>query len=181
MRGNNTTFLKQKFMRYNIWGLVLSVLMLFACNQHQSLQGTISQTPTINFSSQVKGCAAVSADDPTKFPVTREHEKSSALPDPVNSFIRSSGDSVVYSRFVHHGCCRKVKLNVERNGNIINIVEYWRGKICKCMCSSDISATVHQLPKGEYTVYAIETGTDPITDKLTIGKDTLMKKMVVIR
>lgn len=168
-------------MRYNIWTLVLSVLMLFACNQHQSLQGTINQTPSIKFSSQVKGCAEVSADNPTKFPVTREYEKSSALPDSVNSFIRSSGDSVVYSRFVHHGCCRKVKLNVERNGDIINIVEYWWGQICKCMCSSDLSTTVYQLPKGEYTVYAIETGTDPITDKLTGGKDTLMRKIVVIR
>lgn len=103
------------------------------------------------------------------------------LPVSVGNGIRGEGDSIIYKRYVSHGCCRKVRVNTEKQGNVITISEFWWGRICKCMCSSDVKAVIRHLSEGTYQVYAIETGTDPIDDKPNDGKDTVMRQLITIK
>ena len=159
-------------------------LFFFACNNKQPQQGAESNKPvrdTLISSWSVKGCAEAAQRATTKFPGSGEFTDYPDLPVPGVDEIAVNGDSIVYHRFVHHGCCRKVKLSTERKDNVITITEYWWGQICKCMCQSDLRAVVNKLPKGTYQVYAIETGTDPITDKPAEGRDTVMAKVVDIK
>lgn len=160
------------------------LLLLFACNNKQPQQGTEAVKPptdTLIASWSVKGCAELAKRPDTKFPDKGEFSDYPDLPFPGLDTIRAAGDSVLYERFVHHGCCRKAKIGTERQGNVITITEYWWGQICKCMCQSTLHAVINKLPPGKYQVYAVETGTDPITDKPAGGRDTVMRKVVEIK
>jgi hypothetical protein len=95
--------------------------------------------------------------------------------------IKADADSIVYLRNVSHLCCRQVKVTVERRDNLISITEYWYRQGCKCKCSSTVRAVIRQLPKGDYRMLAIETGTDPVDDKPAGGRDTVMNQMITIR
>lgn len=130
---------------------------------------------------QVKGCAEKVAKGDTKFPSSGEYNDYPDLPMPGDNGITAEGDSIIYSRFVNHGCCRKVEISTKQHEKVITIIEYWTGQICKCMCSSIVRAVVKKLPKGKYQVYAIETGTDPIDDKPHEGRDTVMQQIVTIK
>jgi hypothetical protein len=44
-----------------------------------------------------------------------------------------------------------------------------------------VHAVIYDLPKGEYEVYAIATGTDPVDDKPANGRDTVMNQKIFIR
>ena len=136
-------------------------------------------TPIISW--QVKGCAEKAAKGNTKFPSSGEYNDYPDLPMPGDNGISAEGDSIVYSRFVRHGCCRKVEVSTKLHEKIITIIEYWSGRICKCMYSSTIKSVIRKLPKGEYHVYGIETGTDPVDDKPTNGRDTVMSQQVTIK
>jgi hypothetical protein len=179
--------------------LSAGLLFVCSCNQKQSPQqtspgnsvqqngGNIANSHTtakdssLSSSWYVKGCAEIAARGETKFPSKVESKDNPGMHGTDGNSIRAEGDSIIYERFVSHGCCRKVRVNSEKQGNVITITEFWWGKICKCMCSSDVTAVIRQLPKGEYRVYAIETGTDPIDDKPTSGKDTVMSQLVTIK
>lgn len=167
------------------------VVFAFSCNQKQSPQqnnnggidinNTVAPKDTIPLSSwQVKGCAE-KAKAGTKFPSEGEYKDDPDLPMPGDNDIKADGDSIIYTRAVHHGCCRKAEVSTHQHERIITIVEYWTGQICKCMCNSTIRAVIQKLPKGEYRVYAIETGTDPITDTPHPERDTVMQKTVTIQ
>ncbi len=161
-----------------------ALFLVFACNQKQNPQQTnnnaVSKDSTQLISSwQVKGCAEKATKADTKFPAEGEYNDYPDLTG--NNEIKQEGDSIVYSRFVHHGCCRKAVVSTQQQANVITITEYWTGQICKCMCNSSIRAVIRKLPKGEYRVYAIETGTDPVTDTPHPGKDTVMQQIVTIK
>lgn len=169
----------------------LAVCSLY-CNQKQIPQqsnngGIIINNPatakdTTPLSSwHVKGCAEKVAKGDTKFPSPDEYKDDPDLPMPGDNEIKAEGDSIIYSRFVHHGCCRKAEVSTKQHEKIITIIEYWTGQICKCMCNSTIRAVIQKLPKGDYQVYAIETGTDPITDTPHTGRDTVMQQIVTIK
>lgn len=46
-------------------------------------------------------------------------------------------------------------------GSAINIYEVWSGASCRCICFSEIGATLENLPAGTYTVSVYEKGTKP--------------------
>lgn len=133
------------------------------------------------FSWQVKGCAEKAAAGNTKFPSSGEYHDDPDFPLPGDHGITTGGDSIIYSRFVRHGCCRKVKVSTNRQEKVITIIEYWTGSICKCMCSSAIRAVIQKLPPGDYRVFAIETGTNPLDDKPYTGRDTVMQQIVIVK
>lgn len=177
-----------------IFGLTTS----FACHHKQAPQqtntdgivnnnngNTVNTTnaatnDSLLFSSwYVKGCAEKAAKGDTKFPPA-----GSDFPDlmyPLDSYIKPDGDSIVYNRYEEHLCCREVRVTMQRQGNVITIIEYWFGQGCKCKCSSMVHAVIYGLPKGDYRVYAIATGTDPFDDKPANGRDTVMSQNVSIR
>jgi hypothetical protein len=172
------------------------LLLILSCNHKQNPSQAngdnstpgIDQTnkPSVNdtnilYSWAVRGCAEKSVSRNTKSPAGEDFKNDPDLPMPGDNEIKAEGDSIIYSRFVRHGCCRKAEVSSQRQDKVITIVEYWTGQICKCMCSSTIKTVIQQLPKGEYQVYAIETGTDPISNKPHDGRDTVMSKKVVIQ
>jgi hypothetical protein len=139
---------------------------------------TNAKDSSLSSSWYVKGCAERAAKGDTKFPPSGD------FPDlmyPPDNYIKSDGDSIVYNRYEEHLCCREVRVTTQRQGNIIDITEYWFRQGCKCKCSSMVHAVIYDLPKGEYQVYAIVTGTDPFDDKPANGRDTVMNKKVLIR
>ena len=171
-----------------------SLLFIMSCNQKQSPSQTnpassaqdngvfppVGDT-SISASWYVRGCAEIAIKGAAEFPSKGRYGENKGLEIPGENGIHSGGDSIVYTRYVSHGCCRKVRVNTERQGQVINITEFWWGRICKCMCSSDVKAVIRQLPKGEYQVYAVETGTDPVDDKPNTGRDTVMRQIITIQ
>ncbi len=129
---------------------------------------------------EVKGCAAKATKAVTKFSSPGENVDYPDLRMPGEEGITAAADSIIYSRFVRHGCCRKASVSIQQQGNTLNFVEYWTGSICKCMCSSTIRAVIKKLPPGEYKVFAIETGTNPLDDKPNSGRDTLIRQKLLI-
>lgn len=179
--------------------IVIFVLMTsFSCHHKQTPQQTNTDSAinnnngniisnnnpsakdTLLFSNwYVKGCAEKAAKGDTKFPPSGND-----FPDlmyPLDNYIKSDGDSISYNRYEEHLCCREVKVATQRQNNVITIIEYWFRQGCKCKCSSMVHAVIYDLPKGEYLVYAIATGTDPFDDKPSNGRDTVMSQKVFIR
>ncbi len=168
-------------MKY-IFTVFVTILLLVACNNKQPQQNGNNAAPeketALNSSWNVKGCAEPRKENTKSAPITDEFD----LPEFNGvSSIKAFSDSIVYTRFARHGCCRHAKLSTSQSGNVITVTEYWWGQICKCMCNSTLSATIRSLPKGEYMVYGVETGTDPLTDKPYEGKDTVLQQKVVIQ
>lgn len=174
-----------------IYGMIL--LALLACQHKNSPQQTannnhgnpantrdsLSQDTLFISNWYVKGCAERAAGGDNK----------SAPPEgdlpgliyPLDNYLRSAGDSILYNRYEEHLCCRQVKVSIQRRGNTIDIIEYWFRQGCKCKCSSMVHATVYDLPKGEYRVYAIATGTNPFDDKPVNARDTVMDQKIILR
>lgn len=166
-------------MKTNV--LFIAVLLLLSCNHQQSPQQTDSKETLLNTAWSVKGCAEKATRSNTKFPDSGEYNDYPDLPPPEGLGIKADGDSITYSRFEQHLCCRQVKVSVEKNENIITFTEYWFGQGCKCRCSSTVHAVVRELPKGEYQLYGVATGTDPVENKPTGIKDTVLAKKVTIQ
>lgn len=169
---------KLKKMKKTI--VLVAVIIILSCNHQQSPQHTESETTSLNTAWNVKGCAEKATRSDTKFPGSGEYNDFPDLPSINELGIRSAGDSIIYTRFQKHLCCRQVKVSVDKKENIITVTEYWFGQGCKCRCSSTVHAVVRELPKGEYLVYAITTGTDPVEDKPTGLKDTVLQEKVII-
>lgn len=160
-------------------------LLLLNCNPKQSPQQTGNPSATTDTSLQaswtVKGCAAIAEKADTKFPDSGEFKDYPDLPVPGEKGINTDGDSIVYSQYREHLCCRRVNVTTQRLGNVITFTENWYGRGCKCNCRSTLRAVVNQLPKGEYRVYAIYTATDPFDDKPNNGRDTIFSQQVIIK
>ncbi|HEX4877443.1 MAG TPA: hypothetical protein VFV31_12285 [Chitinophagaceae bacterium] len=129
----------------------------------------------------VKGCAEAATRNNTKFPSSGEYKDYPELPPAGEMGVKAAADSIIYNRFEQHLCCRQVKVAIEKKDKTITFTEYWFGHGCKCRCSSTVHAVVRELPKGEYQVYGIATGTDPVEDKPTGLKDTVLQEKVIIR
>ena len=105
----------------------------------------------VSFSSTIKGCAQRERGMAPRGNLTEEKEPS----------IANEGNKIEYSRALNHLCCRMVIVDKKIEGWTINIYENWSGSGCRCMCFSEISAIVENLPKGTYTVNVYERGINP--------------------
>ena len=168
--------------------LWLAAFLLLACNNKQPQQGAntdqqqaVLKDTLLKTSWSVKGCAEKATRSDTKFPASGEYKDETGASPAGDTGIKADGDSIVYNRFEQHLCCRQVKVSVEKKGNEITVTEYWFGRGCKCRCSSTVHAVIRQLPKGEYTVLGVATGTDPVEDKPTGIKDTVLTQKVNIK
>ncbi len=161
--------------------LLITAILLLSCNHQQSPQQADNKEPLLNTAWSVKGCAEKATRSNTKFPDSGEYNDYPDLPSPEGLGVKAAGDSIIYSRFEQHLCCRQVKVAVEKKENTITVTEYWFGRGCKCRCSSTVHAVIRQLPKGEYTVLGVATGTDPVEDKPTGIKDTVLTQKIIIK
>ncbi len=172
--------------------MMLSFVLLAACTGKKQKDAKPAASPenkstalvldtSFNSYWMVKGCAEAATRKNTKFPSSGEFKDDSELPSAGDTGIKAEADSIIYNRFEQHLCCRQVKVSVEKNENIITVTEYWFGQGCKCRCSSTVHAVVRQLPKGDYQVYGVATGTDPVENKPTGIKDTVLAKKVTIQ
>ena len=73
-------------------------------------------------------------------------------------------DIVSYHRSLDHLCCRKVIIQESLTNEVLNIYEVWTGPGCRCICHSEINATI-KVPDGTYVINVYETGTDPETNE----------------
>jgi hypothetical protein len=118
-----------------------------------------SDLENIIFSYSIRGCAETDKGMATKG-VGNGTEKEPK--------IEVSENNVTYSRAINHLCCRKVEIQKEIIGSTINIFEVWSGIGCKCICFSEIEATISNFTSGTYCAYTVnvyETGTEPGSDK----------------
>jgi hypothetical protein len=177
-------FFMRKISLVMLW---LAAFQLLACNNKQPQQSAnTDQQPVLkdtlpNASWSVKGCAEKATRSDTKFPASGEYKDETDASPAGDTGINADGDSIVYNRFEQHLCCRQVKVSVDKKGNEITVTEYWFGQGCKCRCSSTVHAVIRELPKGKYEVYGIATGTDPVENKPTGIKDTVLAKKVTIQ
>ncbi len=161
-------------------------IFIISCNQQQSPQQTtagnsneVVTDTALRSAWKVTGCAEKAASTRSASP-----DKYGDYPDPgltAGPYIRVSGDTIFYNRTVSHLCCRQVTVHTGRVQENITITENWFRPGCKCKCSSVVNAVIHHLPKGDYQVYIIEKGTDPVDDKPTMVSDTLLQQKVSIR
>lgn len=88
--------------------------------------------------------------------------------------IEVVGHTIRYSRSIPHQCCRFVVFAFMVNDSDIGIYEVWSGGGCKCMCFSDIAASLESVPSRDYLVRVYESGTlpggGPMEEKLLISK-----------
>ncbi len=166
---------------------VIAGLFIFSCNHRQSPQQTeqavkppLTADTSLRSAWQVKGCAEKAVRAAGKFPESGADTDYPDLPSPGTDGIKAEGDSMVYTRYVTHLCCREVKVSIQRIKNSITVTEYWHRPGCKCHCSSTVRAVVHQLAPGTYQVVGIETGTDPVDDRPYAGKDTVLQQVITI-
>ena len=76
--------------------------------------------------------------------------------------IEVVNNTITYSRALNHLCCRDVMIMKETDTPpMINIYEVWSGIGCKCICFSEISAAITDVPAGTYIVSVYASGTEP--------------------
>ncbi len=53
---------------------------------------------------------------------------------------------------VGYVCCARIALDLERQGNLLKVIETNEGEVCRCMCAYHVSARIGGLPPGRYRV-----------------------------
>jgi len=126
-------------------------ILVFVLNYNYTVapfgQSPVSQ---IVLSSSIKGCAETDQGLATR------GLNDDKLKDPAIEVIDGR---LSYSRAINHTCCRKVEVQKNIEDSVINISEVWSGPSCRCICFSEISAILANIPAGNYTVNIFETGT----------------------
>ena len=95
--------------------------------------------------------------------------------------IEVNGNEILYSRAINHLCCRKVEIQKETIESTINIFEEWSGIGCRCICFSEIEATVSNIPTGLYIVNVYEKGTEPDGSNEPMEQKLIISKEIVIQ
>jgi hypothetical protein len=105
----------------------------------------------VSFNYSVKGCAETISGQSSKGLINQSAQTRIDLIE----------NEIIYQRYVTHLCCRKAVVEYEINRSIIDIYEIWSGIGCKCMCYSEINASISGLTPGEYLINVYETGIEP--------------------
>lgn len=62
-------------------------------------------------------------------------------------------DGVVQIRQnINYVCCAEIKVEMEREANVVKLIETNVGEVCKCMCGYEGSMEITGLPTGRYTI-----------------------------
>lgn len=121
-----------------------------------ALLGVAQADPEPAFSFRVTGCAETNKGMAS---ATRGAQQTIA---PKIELTRSG---IRYSRAGTHQCCRKVEVRRQVQIDKITLTEYWTGEGCRCLCYSQIEATLTNVVAGEYTVTVFSAGIQPGTHK----------------
>jgi hypothetical protein len=113
--------------------------------------GATPNMQNIIFMPSVKGCA-----ETAKGETARAINGTEQAPR-----IEVVGNQIKYSRALHHLCCRKATVEQGMSGPSISIYEDWSGIGCKCICFSEIEASISNVQPGSYVVNVYEKGTRP--------------------
>lgn len=92
------------------------------------------------------------------------------MPDNVSPALTPINGDIKYYRATSHLCCRKATVNYDQNKSVINIYEDWTGVGCRCICYSEINATISGLPAGTYIITVFETGIQPDSNESMIPR-----------
>jgi hypothetical protein len=144
--------------------VILVVASISSYFLNKPISDTTPNMQNIILSPLIKGCAETDKGMTTKSigDGTEQEPK-----------IEVDGNRIKYSRAVNHLCCRKAEIEKGISGSTINIFEDWSGIGCKCMCFSEIEATLSNVPSGSYVVNVYEKGTKP-------GSDEQMEQKLII-
>lgn len=126
----------------------------------------------ISFLPSVKGCAETGQGMAAK---TR------SLNSEQEPEIRVEGSTIAYSRAISHLCCRKAELEKEVEGFSVSVYENWSGLGCKCMCFSQISASLENLSAGDYEVSVYERSVEPGGNGEPMEERLIISKKVTVR
>lgn len=133
--------------------LMLVIIIAFLIIGLSVLSTHLSPNPeNIVLTSWIRGCAESETGT-----ATRSLMDGAERP-PV---MEIQGDRVVYSRAIHHLCCRKVVIEKEITNSTITLYETWSGPGCRCICFSKIEATLSPVPQGSCFVNVYERGMEP--------------------
>lgn len=138
--------------------LVLMIVFITGCTYYQPQTPTNITQPNSNFSNMEN-----------KTNVTMPTENQSLSPKPMvmtysaacvkGEFNKSESINIVPDddgfNLIHilpYYCCANISLDVKRDNTNIVILEKNTGGICKCMCTYQVTATVHGLSPGEYNI-----------------------------
>lgn len=141
---------------------ILLAIFFAGCLQlEQAANQEVKQTLNpIEFQSLITGCA-----------VQKEFQESNStrevypMPPEMQSLIELKEGILNYTREVPHACGHLVELKHEIEKDTINIIEVWdRSETYRCVCGSTVSATIKNIPKGEYLVVVY----DGVTGKQSI-------------
>lgn len=98
---------------------------------------------------EIRGCAETDQGQTVRGP--GDWEEQSPKVEVIDGMIR-------YSRALKHLCCRKVEFKQTVEDTTITLTEIWAGEGCRCICFSELSATVEAVPSGTYTVRVVTQG-----------------------
>ncbi|MBD3311894.1 hypothetical protein GF352_00310 [archaeon] len=85
----------------------------------------------------------------------------SRMPDNTSPSITVKNGVLEYYRATSHLCARKAVVEHEINKSIITLYEVWTGLGARCICFSEINASIKGLTNGNYLVNVYETGVKP--------------------
>jgi hypothetical protein len=149
---------------YLIISSVLAVIIVGLIGSYYwSTQPTGSNLQNIILSPIVRGCAETESGTATKSVGEGVEQEPK---------IEVVENSIKYSRAINHLCCRKAEIQKETVGSTINIFEIWSGPGCKCMCFSEIGATISNIPSGSYIANVYEKGID-------IKNESMEQKLII--
>lgn len=129
------------------------------------------ESEDIVFSSLINGCAESIEQRET---LTKGNEIEQEPKIEINK------NSVIYSRAINHICCRKVEVEKEVRGSVLNIYEVWGGDTCKCMCFTEIGARFDNVPLGIYSVNVYEKGKIPSQTEESIELKLIISQNISI-
>lgn len=147
-----------------------TILLLLVIVPSLVLAEKLSNRAEPTFLYSVSGCAGS---------VTGTATRAFSSQQVVEPKIEISSDSIRYVRAGGHQCCRKVVVQSRLEKGRITLTEFWTGAGCRCMCFSDIAATVSNLTAGDYDVAVYSSGVEPNSDKIIEPKMILSQKVRV--
>ncbi len=138
--------------------LVLMIIFITGCTHYQPQTPTNITQPNGNFSN---------IGNKTNVTVPTENQSTPSKPVIMTysascvgvEFNKSESIDIIPNddgfNLIHilpYYCCANISLDVKRNNTNIVILEKNTGEICRCMCTYEVTATVHGLDSGEYNV-----------------------------
>ncbi len=138
--------------------LFLLAVFLIGCSDISSV---MQKSEDISVKSEMRGCS---------------NTRSIFRADSPEPEITTENNNLKLTHKLNHNCCKNVTVSTEVRGITISITELHEGTTCKCVCESDLKATIGPFTPGSYKVGVYHQDKDYTTEK-----DLLFSTNVTIR